>query len=303
MRKVSVIGAGRLGSVSAYTIAQRGLADEIVLVDINKEFARGQAGDIAQSVALQSDTKITAGDYDAVSGSDVVAITCGMPRGKDTDDRMELLEKNKAIIKEVAEKLKECAQGAVIVTVSNPSDVMNFLVRKTTGFSESRVVGFGSLLDSARFRHILSGYLKCSPSEIEGAHVIGEHGEAMVPLFSNIKVGGRAHDFSVKDKSEITEFLKKSAWNIIDLKGATEFGPASCIADTVEAIMNDTKEIMPVSLVQDGASVGVLAQVGKEGAEPIEMKMDEEEKAAFEVAQSKLSKAEHFVDKSFKDLI
>ncbi|MCK4555712.1 MAG: malate dehydrogenase, partial [Candidatus Aenigmarchaeota archaeon] len=262
-----------------------------------KEFARGQAGDIAQSVVLQSDTKITAGDYGAVSGSDVVVITCGIPRGKDTEDRMELLEKNKAIIKGVAEKLKECAQGAVIVTVSNPSDVMNYLMQKTTGFPEEKVLGFGSILDSARFRHILSGYLKCNPSEIEGAHLIGEHGEAMVPLFSNIKVSGRAHDFSVKDKSEITEFLKKSAWNIIDLKGATEFGPASCIADTVGAILNNTKEIMPVSLVQDGASVGVLARVGKEGATPVGMKMGDDERQAFLMARKKLFGATNSFDK------
>lgn len=303
MRKVSVIGAGRLGSAAAYTIAQRGIADEIVLVDINNELAQGQAQDIAQSVARRSNTKIVAGDYKDVSGSDVVVITCGMPRGAIEHDRMELLEKNKSIIKGVAEKLKECAQGAAIITVTNPSDVMNYLVQKTTGFSESKVMGFGNILDSERFRVILAEKIGCKVSEIENAFVVGEHGEAMVPLFSNVIVRGKEHDFSDKEKGEITALLKKAAWNIIDLKGATEFGPASYIANTVGAVVNDIKEVMPVSLVQGGASVGVLARVGNGGAEPIEMNLDGEEKAAFEVAQNKLSKAELSVDKSFKDLV
>ncbi len=289
MKKVSVIGAGRLGSATAYTIAQRGIADEIVLVDINSELARGQALDIAQSVARRSDTKVVAGDYGAVSGSDVVVVTCGMPRGAIEHDRMELLEKNKALIKGIADKLKRCAQGAIIITVTNPSDVMNHLVQKTTGFSEKKVMGFGNLLDSARFRQIISERLKCRPMEIEGAYVIGEHGEAMVPLFSNIKINGKVHSFSVKDKSKITKLLKNAAWDIIDIKGATEFGPASCIADTVGAVLNGTKEILPVSLVQGGASAGILARVGKGGAEPIEMSLDDGGREFFERAKKKIA--------------
>lgn len=288
--KVSVIGTGRLGSAVAYTIAQRGLAEEIVLIDRNKEFARGHAQDIAQSVALQSDTNVAVGGYNDVSGSQVVVITCGMPIGVVIEhDRMTLFEKNKSLVKGIADKLKKCAQGAISITVTNPSDVMNYLVQKTTGFSESKVLGFGNLLDSARFRLILSEHLKYSPSEIEGAYVIGEHGEAMVPLFSKVKISGKAHCFSAKDKSKITELLKKSAWNIIDSKGATVFGPASCIVDTVGAILNSTKEVMPVSVVQNGFSIGVLARVGKGGAEPVEMNLDEDEREFFERAKKKIA--------------
>ena len=292
MKKVSVIGTGRLGSAVAYTIAQRRLADEIVLVDRNQEFARGHAQDIAQSVALQSDTNVAAGGYNDVSGSDVVVITCGMPIGAVIKhDRMTHFEKNKALVKGIADELKKCVQGAAIITATNPSDVMNHLVQKTTGFSEKKIMGFGNLLDSARFRLILAEWLGCKVSEIENAFVVGEHGEAMVPLFSKVKIRGRARGFSDKEKGEMAILLRNAAWTIVDLTGATVFGPASCIADTVGAVLNGTKEILPVSVVQNGFSIGVLARVGKCGAEPIEMNLDADEKTAFELAKKKLQGA------------
>lgn len=291
MGKVAIIGAGRVGSITAYTIAQRGIAKEIVLVDINEALVGGQAEDIAQSLALHNGAVVRHGGYEDISGSKVIVITCGAPRGPGTSDRMLLLEKNKGIMVPVAEKIRQYAKGAVIITVTNPVDVMNYLIRKATGFSQERVLGFGSLLDSARFRRIISQKLGCKIGDVKNAFVIGEHGEGMVPLFSKVKIRGQAHAFSDDEKREISGAVRRASAGIIQKKGGTEFGPAAYVADIAEAILKGRKEIMPVSIVRGECSLGVLAKIGKGGAKPVEMNLDESEKKAFFDAKEKISLA------------
>lgn len=296
MKKISVIGAGKIGALAAHIMAQKKLAEEIVLVDIDSKIAEGQASDISQSISQHSDSKISAGSWKDVSGSFACVISCGAPRGGAGSDRMELLSKNLPIIKEVAENAKKYAKGAAILTMTNPSDVMNYFMQKISGVPESRALGFGNSLDSARFRYFLSKHLSCRASDIRGAYVAGEHGDAMVPLFSNVKIRGKAKEFPAEEKQKIGQQIKYAAWDIVKLKGATEFGPASCVADVVEAIAKNTGEVMPVSLVQDGVSIGVLARIGRNGAEPAEMKMDESERKEFEAAQEKLRKIISSID-------
>ncbi|MEM1997220.1 MAG: malate dehydrogenase [Candidatus Bathyarchaeia archaeon] len=285
--KVGVIGVGNLGSCIAYELANRGLADEIVLVDIVRDIAEGNAADIGQALAFRNNTKVYAGDYSDIDDSQIVIVAAGKPRTPEMKSRLELLEVNRKIMGEVAKGIKDLSGEPVIVTLTNPVDVMNYLLWKYTGFPREKVIGSAGMLDSARFRCVLSRRYNVPVLDVE-AYVIGEHGEKQVPVFSKVKIRNMRVEFKDAEKSEIINELKQAALAVISKKGATVYAPANNTANMVEAILKDEKKTCICSAILNGEygltglSIGVPVVLGKGGVEAIiEWELSEDEKEAF----------------------
>ena len=293
--KISIVGAGRLGSLIGFLIADRGLADEIVLVDINRTGAEGQALDLKHAfLKSKKSPKISAGDYSATSGSEIIIITAGKPRTATMNSRAELLADNAKIIKGIACEIKSHCKGAILITTTNPTDAINTILWKETGFDRSKIIGFGGLLDSSRFKAIVSEELKVPTNSIS-CEAIGEHGENMVPLFSRMKINGKPAVLTPGQKEKIRSLLLGIAKEVIEKKGATEYGPVSNLLRIVEAIVNDKKEALPCSCILQGeygisdVSIGVPAVIGKHGIEKIEVwHIDSDEAERLRRAENKI---------------
>ncbi len=271
MAKVTVIGAGNLGSCIGFCIALKGVCDQVLFVDIMKDLAEGQKNDVMQSIALVNDTKIRSGDYIDMKGSDVIVLTAGKPRTPDIKSRIELGEINKKIVSGVVDEIIRYSQRSIIITITNPMDLMNYLIYARMR-DRKRVIGSGGMLDTARFRTVLS---RGKVMDVE-AYILGEHGDTQVPIFSRVKIDHKKLDFSEKEKEDIMKKLKLSAINVIGKKGATVYAPALNTAEMVESILKDQKRVMPCSAVLDGeygikdVSIGVPCVLGKKGIENIE---------------------------------
>ncbi len=293
--KISIVGAGRLGSLIGFLIADRGLADEIVLVDINRTGAEGQALDLKHAFLKSGKApKISAGDYSATSGLDIVIITAGKPRTVTMSSRAELLADNAKIIKGIAGEIKSHCKGAILITTTNPTDTINYVLWKETGFSREKIIGFGGLLDSSRLKAIVSEELKISSNSVS-CDVIGEHGENMVPLFSRMKINGKPAVLTPEQKEKIRSRLLGIAKEVIEKKGATEYGPVSNLLRIVEAIVNDKKEVLSCSCILQGeygisdVSIGAPAIIGKRGIEKIEIwQIDSDEMERLRRAENKI---------------
>jgi malate dehydrogenase len=297
MTKISVVGAaGTVGAAAAYDIALRDVADELVLVDIpeKEDDTVGQAADVNHGVAYDSNTEVRQGDYSATEGSDVVVITAGIPR-QPGQTRIDLAGDNAPIMEDIGSSIAEYNDDFVTVTTSNPVDLLNRHLYETGERSREQVVGFGGRLDSARFRYVLSQRFDEPVQNVE-ATILGEHGDAQVPVFSKVRVSGKDPEFSDEEKEEILGELKTSAMNVIEKKGATEWGPATGVAHMVEAIVRDTGAVLPGSIKLDGeyghddVALGVPVKLGSNGVEEVvEWDLTEYEREQLGEAADKLS--------------
>ncbi|USZ71314.1 malate dehydrogenase [Natronosalvus halobius] len=276
MTKVSVVGAaGTVGAAAGYNIALRGIADELVFVDIpdKEDDTVGQAADVNHGVAYDSNTVVRQGGYEDTAGSDVVVITAGIPR-QPGQTRIDLAGDNAPIMEDIGSSLAEHNDDFVTITTSNPVDLLNRHLYETGDRSREQVIGFGGRLDSARFRYVLSQRYDVPVQNVQ-ATILGEHGDAQVPVFSKVRVDGEDHSFSDDEKEEILNELQTSAMNVIEKKGATEWGPAAGVAHMVEAVLRDTGEVLPASVVLEGefghedTAFGVPAKLGSNGVEEV----------------------------------
>jgi malate dehydrogenase len=286
---IGFVGAGRVGAQAALEVASQGVGD-IALVDIIPGLAQGEALDISHKISETGvDVEVSgSSDYSNLRGSEVVVITAGLAR-KPGMTRMDLLGKNAGIIVSVAREVAKHAPESVLITVTNPMDVMNYVVLKATGFPKSRVVGMGGILDLSRFKHVLSARLGVSRSSIM-ALVIGEHGENMLPLPRFTSVGGVPLT-SLLNESEIEATIQSTrqvAIDVIAKKGATTDAPGNAIARMVKSIAWDKKEVLPASAYLEGEyglsglSIGVPLELGARGVEKIfELELNEAERSAF----------------------
>ena len=293
MSKVTVVGAGNVGATAANVIALRGIADEVVMIDIKEGVSEGKAMDMMQTANMLDMNTVIKGvtnDYEATANSDVVIITSGIPR-KPGMTREELIGVNAGIVKQVTESVLKYSPSAVIVCVSNPMDTMTYLIHKATTLPKNRIIGMGGALDSSRFKYYLSQALKANPNEVEG-FVIGGHGDTtMIPMkrFATLRgipvgrfLGAETLDKIVADTmvggATLTKLLGTSAW----------YAPGAAAAEVAEAIIHDQKAIIPCSALLDGEygekdlCIGVLCELGRNGIERIiELDLTEEEKALF----------------------
>jgi malate dehydrogenase len=297
MTKISVVGAaGTVGAAAAYNIALRDIADELVLVDIpdKEDDTVGQAADVNHGAAYDANTTVQQGDYAATEGSDVVVITAGIPR-QPGQTRIDLAGDNAPIMEDIGSSIAEYNDDFVTITTSNPVDLLNRHLYETGDRPREQVIGFGGRLDSARFRYVLSQRFDEPVGNVE-ATILGEHGDAQVPVFSKVRANGKDPEFSDDEKEEILEELQQSAMNVIEKKGATEWGPATGVGHMVEAVVWDTGEVLPGSIKLDGeyghddVALGVPLKLGADGVEEVvEWDLTEFEREQLGEAADKLS--------------
>jgi malate dehydrogenase len=288
--KITVVGAGNVGATCADVIAQKELANEVVLVDIKENFAEGKALDIWQTAPVNMyDTRVTGStnDYSKTANSEVVVITSGLPR-KPGMTRDDLIQTNAGIVKSVTENVLKYSPNAIIIVVSNPLDVMTYCAYLTAKIDPRRVFGMAGVLDTARYRAFLATELNCSPKDIQ-AVLMGGHGDTMVPLPRYTTVGGiPVTELISEDKlNAIIERTKKGGGEIVNLLGTSAwYAPGASAAQMVEAIVRDQKRIFPVCAWLQGEYglhniyMGVPVKLGKNGIEEIiELKLNAEEMA------------------------
>lgn len=252
-KKITVVGAGNVGASIAYTLTTNGMASEIVLVDINKGKAEGEAMDILQGTAFCPPVDIHAGEYEDAKGSDIVIITSGIPR-KPGQTRLELAQVNVNLMKDIGPKLVAAAPKAVYVVVSNPVDIMTYALLKATDLPATQVIGSGTMLDSARLRSIIAENVGINPKNVHG-YVIGEHGDSSVVPWSLTTIAGmemNAYCDSIGKSGcmnlpMIEEDMRTSGAKVIGLKGATYYAIALSVCRICECILRDTNSVLPVS--------------------------------------------------------
>ena len=293
-RKVGIIGAGAVGATAAYSLSMMGTCNEIVLFDIAEGVAKGKAIDIAQSSHYApNSTIITAAESPAdVNECDIVVITAGVPR-KGEMTREDLLMINAKIMKSVVEDVMKYSPEAVIICVSNPLDVMTYVIHKMTGWERSRIIGLAGALDGARMAYQIYNRLGYGAGQI-GTLVIGDHGQNMIPLPQKVQVGDVPIDelLNREEMAEIVERTRTGGAEIVKYLGTSGYyAPGRAIAYMVEALLNDSKIVVSSSVLLQGEygyndiSVGVPVILGKNGAEKIiEIELDEETQAKFKIS-------------------
>lgn len=291
--KVTVVGAGAVGASCAEYIAIKNFASEIVLVDIKEGFAEGKAMDLMQCASLNGfDTKITGStnDYSKTAGSDVAVITSGIPR-KPGMTREELIGINAGIVKDVCANLIKHSPNVILIVVSNPMDTMTYLAHKSTGLPKHRIIGMGGALDSARFKYRLAEALDCPASDVDGMVIAAHSDTGMVPLIEKATRNGVAVSqfLSEERMQKIVEDTKVGGATLTALLGTSAwYAPGAAVSEIVRAIAQDSKKMIPCSLMLDGEygqkdiCLGVPCIIGKNGVEKIiELNLSEVEKNKF----------------------
>lgn len=277
--KISIIGAGSVGSATAFALMAHGIASDIVLVDVNEKRAQGEAMDLDHGKVFVSPVNVMAGSYEDTTGSDIVVITAGLAQ-KPGETRIDLVNKNIEIFKQMVPDIVKYNPEAILLVVSNPVDILSYVTYKLSGLPHHRVFGSGTVLDTARFQSDLSIRFQVDPRDIR-ADIIGEHGDSEVATWSNTTIAGLTVDqycdlvgieFTDKDKEKIAENVKNAAYKIIERKGYTNYAVALAIARIVIAILRDEKSILTISTLQQGTYglddvyISVPTRVGRRGA-------------------------------------
>lgn len=295
MNKISVVGAGHVGATTAQRIAERELADEVVLVDILEGVPQGKALDQWESAPVEGfDTLVTGTQsYGPTAGSGIYVVTAGLAR-KPGMSRDDLVQKNARIIGSVAGQIAEHSPDAIIVMVTNPLDVMAWVAMRTTGFPRERVIGMAGVLDTARFRSFIALELEVSVEDVQ-ALVLGGHGDSMVPLVSTVSVGGipLTQMLSQDRIDALVERTRKGGGEIVGLlgTGSAFYAPSSAAVQMVEAIVRDKNRILPAAawlegeFGLEGMFLGVPCKLGRSGLKSIiEVDLTAEERSALEAS-------------------
>jgi L-lactate dehydrogenase len=294
--KIGVVGSGLVGATSAFALVMRGVGREIVLVDLDRARAEAEANDIHHAVPFSNPLTVRAGDYPDLADCRVVVIAAGVAQ-KPGETRLQLLQRNSAVLGQVVPSILEHAPEAVLLLVSNPVDLMTHLAAHYAGrcgVPASRVIGSGTMLDTARFRALLGLHYGIDPQHVHG-HVIGEHGDSEVLTWSNATIAGlRLADISrvggrpltAEERQEIDRRVRGAAYQIIAGKGATYYGIASAVARLVDVLLHDQRAILTITSRIDavpgleGLTFSLPHLVGGQGALrtiPILLSDDEEE--------------------------
>ncbi len=259
MAKVAIVGVGAVGSTLAYALMLQGLAREMVLIDLDVERAKGEAMDLSHGLPFVRRVEIWAGDYGDCREADIVVISAGGARrlGK---SRLELTESNAAILREAIPQVCRYNEEGILLVITNPVDVMTYLTLKLSGREPSKVLGSGTLLDSARFRFLLSGHCGVDPRNVH-AYIIGEHGDSALPVWSKANIAGmRLDDYCLicqracppEVKEGLFEQVRQGGYEVVRRKGATNYAIGLATTAIMESILRDQSTVMPVSLLLEG---------------------------------------------------
>jgi L-lactate dehydrogenase len=254
--KIGIVGCGFVGSCGAFAIALEGIANELILVDLNAKLAKAHAEDILHATPFSAPVKIAAGDYPKLRDAEIIVLACGVGQ-KPGETRLQLLERNVAVFQNVVPRILEYAPETILLIVSNPVDIMTQVVAKISHLPSKRVIGSGTILDTARFRTLLAEHLDIAPHSVH-AYVLGEHGDSEVLAWSPSKVGGvPLKDFAEQigrpitdeDKARIDDGVRRAADRIIEGKGATYYGIGAGIARIARAIGDNEGAVLTLSNV------------------------------------------------------
>ena len=290
-RKVAIVGCGFVGSASAFALMESGLFSEMVLIDVNRDKAEGEALDISHGLPFAKPMQIYAGDYSDAADAAVVIVTAGAGQ-KPGETRLDLVKKNIGIFRSIIPEIAKYNTEGILLIVANPVDILTYVAAKLSRFPENRVFGSGTVLDTARFKYLLGERLKVDSRSIH-AFIIGEHGDSEIAVWSSANVSGiPIHDICEmrgfyeheKAMKDIADDVKNSAYRIIEKKGATYYGIAESVRRICEAIIRDEKSILPVSSIQHGefgledialSMPAVVGRSGVQGSVPIRLSEDE----------------------------
>jgi L-lactate dehydrogenase len=255
--KVTIVGGGGLvGSCAAFALQCGGVVREIVLIDANRDTARGHALDLLHGSTLAGDQRIVAGDYAEVPSSDIVVVTAGLRR-KPNESRLDLIQRNVELFRSILAELRRVGlkADACVHVVSNPVDILTYLAARELGMAPDRVIGLGTVLDTIRFRSLIAAGLEVPPTQVS-ALVLGEHGDSMVPIWSSATIAGLPLDkwagVTPAWQNEIATRTRGSGAEVIQLKGGAGFAVGLAIREVVHAIALDQRRILPVSTLQSG---------------------------------------------------
>lgn len=302
--KVAIIGAGMVGATCAYAMMIKGVASDIVLVDINKEKAEGEIKDLNHGASFVRHVDITAGTYEDCAGADVIVVTAGAAQ-KPGETRLDLVNRNVKIFKSIIPELERVAPEAILLIASNPVDIMTYVTLKISNYPKERVIGSGTLLDSSRFRYLLSEHYSIDARNIH-AYILGEHGDSEIPAWSIANVGGMSvADFCSQcvkncgglEREKIFHSTKNAAYEIIRAKGSTYYAIGLALVEIVQAILRDENSVMPVSCLLEGhlgisgVCLSVLAVVGRNGiTNMLDLHLSDEEMAGLKKSADVLRK-------------
>lgn len=291
-----IVGTGNVGASIAYAlINQNTPVSELILTDINEKDAEGEVMDLRDTLAVAPTyMKIRSGTYRDASSCDIVIITAGIPQ-RPGEPRLELLRKNAGVIKSIVKPIVKSGFNGIFLVVSNPMDVLTYLVWKYSGFSSSHVIGSGTVLDSARLRYRIGQELNVNPKSVH-AYIIGEHGDTEFAVWSHADIGGMSVTkcLSEKARCDIEFSVRNAAYEIIDRKGATYYGIGACVANIVKCILGDERRILPVSSYDDYADVynGFPAVIGRRGVfRRLDISLTESEAIAIQKSNNTLAEA------------
>ncbi|OLO26942.1 L-lactate dehydrogenase [Alkalihalophilus pseudofirmus] len=292
--RVVIIGTGFVGSSYAYALLNQGVADEMVLIDLNKEKAEGDAMDLNHGLPFSTPMKIWAGTYADCKNADLVVITAGANQAPG-ETRLDLVEKNTAIFHKIVTEVMNAGFGGIFLVATNPVDILTYATWKFSGLPKERVIGSGTILDTARFRFLLSEYFNVDSRNVH-AYIMGEHGDTELPIWSHADIGGRPILRYVEDKEssitkegldEIFVNVRDAAYHIIERKGATYYGIAMGLVRLTKAILRNENSVLTVSALLEGhyglndIYIGVPAIVNRSGVREIvelDLNADEQEK-------------------------
>ena len=288
--KIGIIGCGFVGSSSAFAIALVGAATELILIDLNADLANAHAEDILHATPFSEPVRVAAGDYSTLKGAGLVVLACGVGQ-KPGESRLKLLERNVNVFQNVVPRVLEHAPDAILLIVSNPVDIMTQVVTKISALPPERVIGSGTILDTARFRTLLAEHLGLAPHSVH-AYVLGEHGDSEVLAWSSGKIGGvPVIEFAeqigrrITDdvKARIDDGVRRAAYRIIEGKGATYYGIGAGIARIAKAIRDDEGAVLTLSNIEgiNGVSLSLPRVLKAKGIEATIQPMlsNEEEEA------------------------
>ena len=304
IQKCAIIGAGGVGSTTAFTLVQSGLFNEIVIIDVNKNKSEGEALDIAHGIQFTNPVNIYSGDYKDLADAYLIIVTAGanqMPG----ETRIDLINKNASIFKKIIPSITEYNKGCILLIVSNPVDILTMLALELSGFPKERVLGSGTVLDTSRLRYLLSKKLEVDSKNIH-AFIIGEHGDSELAVWSNADIAGihiedyckNIFDSCDINLEEILNEVRVSAYNIIEKKGSTFYGVAMAVKRIAQAIIRDEYSILPVSHFLNGeygindVCLGIPAVICRKGVKKIiPITLNEREKTYLNESANKLKEA------------
>ena len=298
--KVVIIGAGLVGSSTAFSLITQGICDEVMIIDINKNKARGEVMDLCHCVEyLNRNVKVSEGEYQDCGDADIVVITAGAPP-KFGQTRLDTLELSAKIAKSIVEPVMASGFKGHFIVVSNPVDIIAYYVYKLSGLPKNQVIGTGTAMDSARLKHFIGELIEVDPRSVQG-YTMGEHGDSQMCPWSHVTVGGKRitdiiednEEYKDVDLDEIVKRVTKVGFDILEVKGTTCYGIATAVVGIIKAVMNDENKIIPVSTLLEGefgesdVFCGVPAILNRSGVQDIvEVHLLPEELAKFKASVS-----------------